>query len=80
MPPSCSNFFHFDAAFRKKILPNNRFTPQTQGLAPPHLGNPGTAIVNYYVRIDIYLMWLVAIDIYRDAVKKGYFVLLLLGM
>ena len=24
-------------------MPNNRFLPQTQGLTPPRLGNPGSA-------------------------------------
>ena len=38
-----SNFFNF-MQFSAKILANNRFLLQNQGLAPPcHLGNPGSA-------------------------------------
>ena len=33
-PPSWSNFFHFHAV-SEKMLPNNRFSLQNQGLVPP---------------------------------------------
>ena len=40
--PSRSNFFHFHAVLAK-ISPNNRSSAQTQGLASPPPGNPGSA-------------------------------------
>ena len=41
-PVELVQFFIF-MQFSTKILPNNRFLPQIQGLAPPHLGYPGSA-------------------------------------
>ena len=38
----------FFMQFSAKILPNNRFLPQTQGLAHPLLGNPGSATEYIY--------------------------------
>ena len=41
-PPSGSQLFHFHAVFKKKMA-NNRLAPQSWRLAPPCLGNPGSA-------------------------------------
>ena len=42
-PPSGPKFLYFHAVFRKN-WPNNRFVaPPPFGLAPPPLGNPGSA-------------------------------------
>ena len=52
--PSRSNFFDFDVVLSKNIiLPNNNFLPQTQGLTPPCLGNPGSATA--FTRDTLYI-------------------------
>ena len=51
---SRSKFFHFHTVLAK-ILPNNRFLPQTQGLAPPVLEIRDTQCANHYVMEPIVL-------------------------
>ena len=41
-PPSGSNFLHFHAVFGKNWS-NSMLAPPPLGLAPPRLGNPGSA-------------------------------------
>ena len=59
-PPSGPKFLHFHAVFGKN-WPNNRLAPPP-GLAPPPLGNPGSATVVHgrstlegYVTVTVYL-------------------------
>ena len=44
--PPGPKFLHFHAVFGKN-WPNNRLTPPPFGLAPPPLGNPGSATAKW---------------------------------
>ena len=52
-PPSGPKFLHFHAVFGKN-WPNNRSVRPPLGLAPPPLGNPGSATGGgYFIEIDL---------------------------
>ena len=52
-PPSGPKFLHFHAVFGKN-WPNNRLACPPLGLAPPPLGNPGSATGGgYFIEIDL---------------------------
>ena len=42
--PHLGPIFFIFKQFLAKLLPNNRFSPQSYGLAPPRLGNPGSPL------------------------------------